>query len=409
MLDTPAIQSALKEFNIDAWLLAEFRGTNPLAQKTVGLDPAGHSTRRWAYLIPQEGSPKKLVHRIESGALDHLSGEKRVYLKWQEYEAGIAWLLSELLVNQKPAAAGSEAKPPRVAMEYSPRNMIPYISRVDGGLIELVRACGGEPVSSGDLIQQFEATWSKDQLNAHHQAERVTTSAYTLVWKFIRDEVTAGREIRETTVQDLIMHHFEKNNVVTDHPPIVGVGPHSGDPHYSPIKGSDSAITKGDFVLVDLWGKVDHPNGVYSDLTRVGYVGDTVPEQYSKIFNIVAAARDVGIDLVKKRFAANEPLAGWEVDAATRAVIEAAGYGEFFVHRTGHNIGDSTHGNGAHMDNLETRDERRVLRRTCFSIEPGIYLPEFGIRSEINVYVDENGGVRVTGGPVQTEIVPILK
>lgn len=411
MFDLAAIQAALVEFDVAAWLLCDFRGSNPLAQKVVEIPPTAHQTRRWCYLIPRAGTPKKLVHRIEAGSLDHLPGEKRVYLKWQEFEAGIAWLLSEPLIHG-PFTSGmaSDGQRARVALEYSPRNAIPYISKVDAGTVELVRACGGEPVSSGDLIQQFEATWSEEQWQSHLAAEKVAVSAYDLVWKFLRDEAAAGRAPHETDVQDLIMAHFARHDCVTDHPPIVGVNAHAGDPHYAPAKGSDSAIRPGDLVLVDLWCKQDAPDGTYSDLTRMGYMGPEVPAEHAKLFGIVAAARDAAIALVRERFAAGKALCGWEVDAVCRAVIDAAGYGAAFVHRTGHNIGSSTHGNGANMDNLETRDERRVLRRTCFSVEPGIYLPEqgIGLRSEINVFVDGAGKVHVTGGPVQTAIVPIL-
>ncbi|MDX1963259.1 MAG: M24 family metallopeptidase [Pirellulales bacterium] len=397
--DLPAIQSALAQFDLDAWLLADFRGSNPLAATVLGLDPAAHRTRRWLYVIPRQGTPKKLVHRIEPAALAGLPGDERIYLTWQDFQAGVAWTLVDL-----PSDLGQ----PRVALEYSPRNMIPYISRIDGGLLELVRDCGVEPVSSGNLLQEFEATWTPEQWQLHLQAAQGTNAAYDRVWRFLREAAASGHEPRETDVQDLIMNHFAEHGLITDHPPIVGVGPHAGDPHYAPMRGADSAIRAGDLVLVDLWAKVDHPRGVYSDLTRMGYMGQQVPEKYAAVFAIVAAARDAAIALVTTRFDTGQQLAGWEVDQAARQVIVDAGYGAAFVHRTGHNIGTSTHGNGANMDNLETRDERRVLRRTCFSVEPGIYLPEFGIRSEVNVYVDKDGQVHVTGGDLQRQIVPIL-
>lgn len=400
-MDIPAIQSALAEFGIDAWLLADFRGSNPLAQKVVGIPPTAHQTRRWMYFIPRVGQPKKLVHRVEAGTLDHVPGEKRVFLKWQEFEAGVAWLLAETLM-QTPK--------PKIAMEYSPRNAIPYISRVDAGTVELLRAVGGEAVSSGDLIQQFEATWNDEQWALHQTAEHVTTSAYDLVWDYLRQQLLDSKTPTECDVQDLIMAHFKRHNCVTDHPPIIGVNGNGADPHYSPERGRDAPIRPGDLLLVDLWCKVDHPLGVYSDLTRMAYLGHEIPQKHAGIFAVVAMARDAGIALVRERFSQNRPLAGWEVDAATRRVIENAGYGEAFCHRTGHNIGSSTHGNGAHMDNLETRDERRVLRRTCFSIEPGIYLPDqnAGYRSEINVFIDGEGRVHVTGGQLQREIVAVL-
>ena len=228
-----------------------------------------------------------------------------------------------------------------------------------------------------------------------------------MAWKFIADNIREGKTIRETDVQDFVMEYYSKNNMTTYHPPIVGVGPNSGDPHYAPAKGTDKEITKGDFVLLDMWVKMDVPGGVYSDVTKVGFVGESVPEKFKKVFDIVAAARDAGIELVKSAFESGRELQGWEVDRVTRDVIDEAGYGEYFIHRTGHNIGQETHGNGAHMDDLETKEERLVMPRTCFSIEPGIYLDDFGVRCEIDVYVDENSKVHVTGG-VQTEVTPVL-
>jgi Xaa-Pro aminopeptidase len=314
-------------------------------------------------------------------------------LRWQDYEGGLAALVGQAKT---------------IAMEYSPRNGNPYISRVDAGTLELVRSFGAQVVSSGDLVQLFEATWDADQWQMHLAAEKVTTSAYDRAWRFIADRVRSAGSVRETEIQAEIMRHFAEHDLVTDHPPIVGVGPHSGDPHYAPSQATDGEIGEGSFVLIDLWAKLNRPRAVYSDLTRVGFVGKDIPEPYSRVFAIVAAARDAAISLVRDAFSSSRPLQGWQVDQAARDVIEQAGYGEYFVHRTGHNIGQETHGNGANMDNLETHDERRVLPRTCFSIEPGIYLPEFGIRSEINVFIDAASEVHVTGGPVQREIHRIL-
>ncbi len=392
MFDLKAIQAAIREFGLDGWLLYSFRDSNPLARGVLDIDPGTHSSRRFFYLVPAEGPPRKLVHRIEAGVLDHLPGEATVYLTWQELEAGVGRLVGGLA---------------RVAMEYSPRNANPYLSRVDAGTIELVRAAGAEVVGSGDLIQRFEASWDDGQWALHLEAERHTRSAYDLAWSLIAERARDGRTARETEVQGAIMDHFHRNGMTTYHPPIVGVGPHSGDPHYEPTPGSDGTIGRGDFVLIDLWAKMDDPRGVYSDLTRVGYVGDTVPDPYRRIFKIVAEARDAAIDLVRSAFAAGRPLRGHEVDRAARDVIDRAGYGHAFVHRTGHNIGRETHGNGANMDDLETHDERLVVPRTCFSIEPGIYLDEFGVRSEVNVYIGGDGTVHVTGDP-QREVLAVL-
>lgn len=394
MLDLPAIQSALREFGLDGWLLYDFRGINVLAQRVLGLTAETTGSRRYLYCVPAEGEPRKLVHRIESRALEHLPGEKSVYLRWQELESGVAKLV-----------AGMQ----RVAMEYSPRNANPYISRVDAGTVELVRSCGVEVVPSGDLIQMFEATLDNEQWELHLEAARHTSAAFDLAWKLIAERVRSRGSVEEAAVRDAIMEHFARNGMTTYHPPIVAVGPNSGNPHYETGTGERTEIREGEFVLVDLWAKLDRPRGVYSDLTRVGFVGEAVPQTYNDVFRIVAAARDAAIERVWDAFAGGRALQGWEVDRAAREVIEGAGYGDSFVHRTGHSIGQETHGNGANMDDLETHEERRVLRRTLFSVEPGIYLPEFGIRSEVNVFVDAEGGVHVTGGEVQQEVLAILR
>jgi len=390
MFDLSAVQAALREFQFDAWLLCDFRGSNVLARRILDLGDQPLMSRRFFYCIPARGEPRKLVHRIETGALDHLPGPKSIYLRWQELETKLA----ELVQGHK-----------QVAMEYSPRNANPYVSRVDAGLIELVRSFGAHVASSGDLVQLFEAAWDLDQWQMHLAAAVHTDSAYARVWRFIAEAIRQGRALTERQVQDEILRHFREHGLFADHPPIVAVGPHSGNPHY---ETGEAPLREGDFVLVDLWAKLDKPRAVYSDLTRVGYIGKTVPQKYADIFRIVAAARDAAISRVKDAFAAGEPLQGWQVDEAAREVITKAGYGEAFVHRPGHSIGQETHGNGANMDNLETHEERRVLRRTCFSVEPGIYLPEFGVRSEINVFIDGQGQVHVTGGELQREVVPIL-
>lgn len=389
MFDLSAVQAAIREFGCDGWLLYDFRKSNPLARRVLGFDEAGHSTRRWMYFIPATGEPQKLVHRIEAGALDHLPGDQTVYLKWQEFEAGVA----QLVKGRK-----------QVAMEYASRNSNPYISRVDAGTVELVRSYGVDIVSSGDLVQQFEAVWDDDQWAMHQEAGRHTDSAYAMVWQFIADAIRKDGSTTERAVQTQILHHFASHYMVTDHPPIVAVNAHAGNPHY---ETGESPIKAGDLVLVDLWAKLERPRAVYSDLTRMAYVGETVPTKYAEVFAIVAAARDAGIQCVRDAFAVGRPLRGYEVDDACRAVIDRAGYGAAFVHRTGHSIGQETHGNGANMDNLETHEERLVLPGCCFSIEPGIYLPEFGIRSEVNVFVDKSRRVHVTAGEVQTAIQAI--
>jgi Xaa-Pro aminopeptidase len=272
-----------------------------------------------------------------------------------------------------------------------------------------VRSCGPEVVPSGDLVQMFEATWSDEQWAMHQEAARHTRSAYDAAWRFLAERVRRNGSVHELDVQKRILDHFAEHKVICDHPPIVAVGPHSGDPHYEPKPGADGTIREGQFVLIDLWAKLDRPGAVYSDLTWTGFIGTEVPARYTDVFRIVARARDAAIATVRDAFAAKRPLQGCQVDQAARGVIEAAGYGEAFCHRTGHSIGQEVHGNGANMDSLETREERRVLPRTCFSVEPGIYLPEFGVRSEVDVFVDAGSKVHVTGGDPQTEVVAVLK
>jgi Xaa-Pro aminopeptidase len=394
MFDLAAVQAALLEQKLDGWLLYDFRGLNILARRVLGLGSDTMLSRRWFYFIPARGEPRKLVHRIEPAALDAYPGSRQIYLRWQELEAGVSLLLG-----------GAK----RVAMEYVPRNANPYPSRVDAGTVELVRSFGVDVVSSGDLVQLFEACWDDAQAAMHLEAARHTRSAYDVAFAYIRENTRRGAKVRETQVQQVILDHFRTHHLVTDHPPICAVGPHSGDPHYAPGPASDAPIGEGDFVLIDLWAKCDQPRAVYSDLTWTCFVGREVPASIQNIFTIVAAARDAAIKKVRDAFAQRQPLLGCEVDQAARAVIDSAGYGQYFCHRTGHSIGQETHGNGANMDGLETREERRVLPRTCFSIEPGIYLKEFGVRSEVNVFVDAQSQVHVTGGEPQAEVVPLLR
>jgi Xaa-Pro dipeptidase len=392
MFDLRAIQQSLQDQLLDGWLLYDFRGLNVLARRIVELSPDAMLSRRWFYFIPAKGEPRKLVHRIEPHALDVVPGPAQMYLRWQELEAGVA----ALVAGQK-----------RVAMEYVARNANPYVSRVDAGTIELVRSYGVEVVPSGDLVQLFEACWDDEQWQMHLEAAKHTHTAYDVAFAFLADRIKKNGSVRETEVQKCILDHFAAHKLVTDHPPICAVGPHSGDPHYSPGPDSDAAIRAGDFVLIDLWAKLNSPRAVYSDLTWTCFVGRDVPPRYTEVFQIVARARDAAIERVRTAFKNKELLQGWQVDQAARDVIDKAGYGAAFCHRTGHSIGQETHGNGANMDNLETHDTRRVLPRTCFSVEPGIYLPEFGVRSEVNVFVDGASQVHVTGGEPQRAIVAI--
>jgi Xaa-Pro aminopeptidase len=387
------IQESIRLAGLDGWLLYDFRGSNPLARRVLGFSSDKFLSRRWFYFIPASGEPQQLVHRIEPNALSHLPGRRQVYLRWQELENGVQQLISGCR---------------QIAMEYVPRNANPYISRVDAGTVELVRSAGVDIVSSGDLIQRFEAVWDDDQWAMHLEAAQHVREALETSFRFIREKILHNGSVHELEVQKVIVDYYSAHGLFTDHGPIVARGPHSGDPHYEPQPGDHGMIRRADFVLIDLWAKLKKPRAVYSDLTWTCFVGDCVPENFTTIFNIVAAARDAAIQRVRDAFSRHENLQGWQVDHAARSVIESAGYGEFFCHRTGHSIGEETHGNGANMDSLETREERQVLPGTCFSIEPGIYLPEFGVRSETNVFVDRQGVVHVTGGELQSAIVPLL-
>jgi Xaa-Pro dipeptidase len=390
MPEISAIQKDLREAKLDGWLFYDFRGRDPLAQRILGL-PEGMRTRRWFYFVPAKGAPRKLVHRIEAASLDALPGEKLFYSAQVELEKGLKKLIGR-------------AK--RVAMQYSPKNAIPYVSMVDAGTVELVRGAGCKVVSSADLVQRYEACWTLTQLESHLAAGKVIDRIVHEAFQHAAGCVRERRPITEYDLKQWILARFDEAQITTDEGPDIAVGPHASDPHYQPEPGTASAICEGDLLLLDVWGKTRSGESVYYDVTWVGYLGARVPERYAKIFGIVREARDRAIAFVTKRVAAGEPPQGWQVDRAAREVIQKAGYGKYFFHRTGHSIGQAVHGNGANMDGLETRDVRRVIPRTCFSIEPGIYLPEFGVRSEVNVYVDEREA-RVTGA-IQTEILPLL-
>jgi Xaa-Pro dipeptidase len=381
------IQDALQHEQVDGWLFYDFRGSDPLAYRILGLDPTTISTRRWYYFIPTHGEPVGVVSSVEPHRLDVLPGQKRVFLSWQQLQAHLAETLRGVQ---------------RVAMQYSPGNAIPYISRVDAGTIEQIRQLGVEVVSAADLVQRFEAVWTTTQWESHLRAAKGVRETVDDAFAYIRQHAP----VSEYVVQQFILHRFAERGLTTHHPPIVAINAHSADPHFEPQPEGSSLIQPGDFVLIDLWAK--EPNGVYADITWTGFMGVEVPARYQEIFTYVRDARDAAIAFVKERMRREQSFAGYEVDAASRKVIVDAGYGDYFVHRTGHSIGEEVHGNGANMDGLETRDERRVLPGTCFSIEPGIYLQgEFGVRSEINIYVTPSEAI-VTGAPMQTEVIPIL-
>ncbi len=391
MPDIHAIQAELKAAKLDGWLFYDHHHRDPIASRVLGLGEDGMATRRWFYYIPARGEPRKLVHRIEQGMLDSLGGRKYVYSGWEELHKTLPKLLS-----------GGK----RIAMQYSPENNIPYIGLVDAGTVELIRKLKKTVVSSADLVQKFEASWSPEQLESHLEAGRIIDRVRQGAFEQAAASVSDGKPLTEFELQQWMLDRFRANGLVTAEPPIAAVQPNNGNPHYEPRQGESRLIRAGDLLLLDMWAKSNRPGSVYYDITWVGYLGERVPGSYAKIFRIVRQARDRAIDFVKESVAKSKKIHGWEVDRVTRETIRKAGYGKYFVHRTGHSIGQDVHGNGANMDSLETKDDRKIVPHTCFSIEPGIYLPEFGIRSEVNVYVDEHEA-RVTGA-IQEEILPLL-
>jgi len=388
--EIPGIQSDLRAAKLDGWLFYDFRGRDPIAQNILNL-PAGMRTRRWFYFVPAKGTPKKLVHKIESESLAALPGETFYYAGQDELRENVKKIIGR-------------AK--NVAMQYSPKNAIPYVAMVDAGTIELVRSCGVKVMSSADLVQKFEACWSAAQLESHQFAGAAIDRIVREAFQFAAKSALERRTLTEFDLKNWILKEFEAVGICTEEGPDIAVNAHASDPHYGPTAESAAAIREGDLLLLDVWGKKKAPGSVYYDVTWMGYLGEKVPEKYAKVFSVVREARDKAVDLIRKNIQAGKPLQGWQVDKAARSVIEKAGYGKYFFHRTGHSIGEKVHGNGANMDGLETHDVRRLIPHTCNSIEPGIYLPEFGIRSEVNMYIDDHEA-RVTGA-IQREILPLL-
>src|SRR5438067_1958141 len=391
------IQAALRDAKLDGWLFYDFRHSDPLAYRILKLDEKMFVSRRWFYFVPASGEPVKVVQSIEQFKLDSLPGRKVVFRGWQELHDRLREVLGE----------GKESKS-RIAMQYSPMNDIPYLSRVDAGTIELIRSLGGEPVTSAELVQRFEAVFSPSQHQMHVEASdkmhRIIQDAFAEIGRRIR----ANEPTTEWEIAQFMLRRYSEEGMQQE-PMIVAVNANTANPHYMPTKQKNSPIRRGDFVLIDAATKLTKPDAVATDQTWTGYVGESVPEDYSRIFNIVREARDSAVDFVRKNIGAGKSIRGAEVDDVSRGVITRAGFGEQFTHRTGHSIGEETHGNGVNIDDFETRDSRRIIPGVCFSIEPGIYFEgKFGVRSEINLYVSDKD-IEVTGQPIQTEIIAILK
>lgn len=388
----PDIQQALVEADLDGWLFAVFQHNDPVSLELLSI-PADHLvTRRCYYLVPASGEPRKLTHRLEPTMLDHLPGGNSQYLTWQQHREGLAGLV-----------AGCT----RLAAQYSPENGLPSVSRLDAGTVELLRAEGVEPISSADLVQRFAAVWTAEQLATHRRANTHLHAIALQAFDLVADRLRGGEEIVEHAVQQFILGRFEEEGLCTMSPPIVGVNAHSADPHYQPAAEGSSPIRRGDFLLIDLWAKEKTPEAIYGDITWCGVCAESPTDRQKEIFDFVAGARDAAWELVSSRYP-TETVRGYEVDDACRGVIEAAGYGEYFFHRTGHSIGIEDHGQGANMDNLETHDTRPLVAMTGFSIEPGIYLEgDFGVRSEINVALTAEGA-EITGGEPQRKLLTLL-
>ena len=389
-IDIGAIQGALREEGLDGWLLYDFHGSNPIARTVAGLDGAhGLTTRRWYYLIPATGEPRALVHRIERKVLDHLPGQRLEYAGREQLEAGLA------------ALVGSG----RLAMEYSPGGAIPYVSRVDGGTVDAVRKLGATVVSSGDLVQRFEALWDERALATHRAAAASLYRIKDRAFAFIAERVNRDQPLDEFQVQQAMCGWFDAEGLVSDSAPVVAAQENSGDPHYLPTADRCREIGPDEIVLIDLWGRQDAAGAVFADITWVGYTGSAVPERCAQVFAVARTARDAAVELVLDATRSRRELRGWQVDRAARGVIDKAGFGACFMHRTGHSLGAAVHGNGAHMDDYETHDDRRLMPGAGFTIEPGIYLEDFGVRTEINMYVGRDAA-EVTG-PLQQDIAAL--
>jgi len=390
-MNLEAIQTALRAARIDAWLFYDHHHRDPIAASILGLPERGLVSRRWYYVVPAEGEPRKLVHRIEAGKLDSLPGSKGMYSSWQELDGGLDSMLSPWT---------------RIAMQYSPNNAIMYVSMVDAGTVEFLRSLGKEIVSSADLVSLFESVLSQEEIDSHYAAQRAIDDIVNQAFPLIGSRARAGAPLSEYELMVWFREAMDQVGLTTDHGPNVSVNENSSDSHYEPTAASSRRIVSGSFLLIDIWARLNTPGSIWYDITWTGVVNREPTEQERVVFACVRDARDAAVDTVRAAFTdGGYPISGFQADDAARNVIKAAGYGAYFTHRTGHNIGTEIHGAGAHLDNLETHDTRRILPFTCFSVEPGIYLPEYGIRSEINM-ITSHDHAAVTGR-IQRELVRI--
>ena len=389
------IQEALQAAGLDGWLFYDFHRRDIIAARILQIDPKRHISRRWFYYVPAKGTPQKLNHAIETWVLDHLPGEKHIYLPWQQQHE----LLKQALGDAK-----------KIAMQYSPNNAIPYVSIVDAGTVELIRSFGIEVASSADLVSIFESHLNESDIDSHIKAGELMQKVKDETFAEIANKIKNGENPTEYDIQLFMHNKMRWYGLTWSDGPIVAINEHAADPHFEPTLENCFTMKEGDLVLLDLWARLDKPGSIYYDITWMGYIGTEIPEKLVSIFNVIRDARDAAYNMVVEKFAANIPLHGWEVDDACRKIVIDAGYGQYFTHRTGHNIGEEVHGNGAHIDNLETKDERLIIPGTCFSIEPGIYIPEekIGFRTEIDVLIT-NEGKPIIYGAVQEKMIEILK
>ena len=390
-MNLEAIQRSLSHAGLDGWLFYDFHHRDLMAYHILGLDEKSMTTRRWFYHVPSSGEPVKLSHKVEPHKLDPLPGRQEYYLAWTE-------------LHEKLEAILSGAS--KIAMQYSPMGNIPYVSVVDAGTVELIRSLGPDVVSSADLVQEFEAVAGDDGYRSHCRAGEKVQQIKDEAFRMMGDALGSSKPVTEYEIKELILSRFAQEGLTSGgDSPIVGFNDHPVDPHFEPTAENAYNLKSGDTILLDLWARTEEPPGIYYDITWCGFAGQDPPEEYSKIFSVVCDARDAAVEFIRERFSAGTPCHGYEVDQACRAVVERAGYGELFLHRTGHSIGQVVHGNGVNIDNLETKDERLLVPGVCFSIEPGIYLKgRMAVRSEINVFITPEGKPKVFG-PMQRELV----
>jgi Xaa-Pro dipeptidase len=384
-MDLAAIQKALKERKLDGWLFMDFHNRDLIAYRILGMDPNKFTSRRWFYFVPARGAPWKLCSRVEKTKLDSLPGKKHLYLSWRELHASLGRLLK---------GKG------RVAMQYSPKNNIPYVSMIDAGLMEVIRKTGIKVASSADLVTLFEATVSARGYDLHLQAAGHLFEIVSAAFDRVAATARGAASENEYTVQQFILSEFSRRGMHWDDAPIVGVNDHPADPHFEPAQATARAFKQGDCVLIDLWARMKDDEAIFADITWCAFIGASPPPRYEKAFNTIVRARDEAVRFVRERFAKGARVYGYEVDDAVRGVVQKAGFGKYFIHRTGHSIGHEVHGNGVNIDNLETKDERELVPNICFSVEPGIYIDgEFGARTEIDVFIKAGGEVEVTTKP----------